>query len=255
MQLRLDGKRLDDVAIERLRSFEPPEGYWLACSYGKDSIVCLDLAKRANVKYEAHYSVTTVDPPELIYFGREYYPEVKADHPEKSMWRLLLLLRCMPTRFRRWCCEQLKEGGGRGRRVITGIRWAESTARSKRTMVDYCGRTDKWRVNPIIEWSDSDVWSYIRERQLPYCKLYDEGFKRIGCVLCPLKNQTERMKDLVRWPKIAAAWKRGCYRLWESKPTFHEYHPTPEHMWQWWLSGCPGDDNDPNQLELFSDDN
>ena len=51
------------TAIGRLKAFEPPEGYFLAFSGGKDSQAVYHLAKLAGVKFDAHYSLTTVDPP------------------------------------------------------------------------------------------------------------------------------------------------------------------------------------------------
>ena len=56
------------IAIERLRQFEPDEGYYLAFSGGKDSITIYRLAEMAGVQFDAHYRVTTVDPPELVKF-------------------------------------------------------------------------------------------------------------------------------------------------------------------------------------------
>ena len=58
------------IAIDRLRTFEPPDGYYLAFSGGKDSCVIKALADMAGVHYDAHYSLTTVDPPELVRFIR-----------------------------------------------------------------------------------------------------------------------------------------------------------------------------------------
>lgn len=58
-----------EEAIERLKMFEPPEGYWGATSFGKDSIVIMQLCKEANVKVDWHYNMTTIDPPNL--FGME----------------------------------------------------------------------------------------------------------------------------------------------------------------------------------------
>ena len=127
------------VALERLRTFEPPEGYWLAFSGGKDSQVVLDLSERAGVKFEAHQNLTTVDPPELLRFVRqEYAGRVSLDHPGTSMYKLIVQKRIPPTRRFRYCCEFLKERGGSGRMVVTGIRWAESSRRSQRRMV--CGQ-------------------------------------------------------------------------------------------------------------------
>ena len=66
-QLNFEGKNKIEVAIDRIKHFEPSEGYYLAFSGGKDSIVCKELLNMAGVKYDAHYNHTTVDPPELIY--------------------------------------------------------------------------------------------------------------------------------------------------------------------------------------------
>ncbi|HET6456314.1 MAG TPA: phosphoadenosine phosphosulfate reductase, partial [Armatimonadota bacterium] len=77
MQGLLFDKSLVDVAVERIRTFEPPEGYWLAFSGGKDSVVLKALADISGVKYEPHYSVTGIDPPELVRFIRDIHPDAK----------------------------------------------------------------------------------------------------------------------------------------------------------------------------------
>ena len=53
------------IAIERFQDFEPPEGYYLAFSGGKDSQTIYHLAQEAGVKFDAHYNLTTVDPTEI----------------------------------------------------------------------------------------------------------------------------------------------------------------------------------------------
>lgn len=79
----LFGQKRDKVqtAIDRLRAFEPQEGYFLAFSGGKDSQCIYHLAKMAGVKFDAHYQVTSVDPPELVQFIKAQYPDVHRDIP------------------------------------------------------------------------------------------------------------------------------------------------------------------------------
>lgn len=229
------------VSIERLRQFEPPEGYWLAFSGGKDSTVILDLAKKAGVKYEAHYNATNVDPPELVKYIKTCHPDVKIDLPPISMWRLIVKKRMPPTRIARYCCEVLKERGGDGRFVITGIRAAESRQRSKRKVVELCyTKTTKGKriLNPIIDWDDRDVWKYIKINNLPYCSLYDEGFRRLGCVMCPLAGRIKQLREAKRWPWIKDRYIKAfgdcvAKRIKDRMPTTWE---NGQDMYNWWVT-------------------
>lgn len=135
-QINMYGKDKVQVAIERLQNFEPKEeGYALAFSGGKDSVVVKKLADMAGVKYDAFFSLTSVDPPELIQFVKDEHPDVKLDVPKDkdgnrvTMWNLIPKRKIPPTRLVRYCCEALKEYGGAGRMTITGVRWAESSNR------------------------------------------------------------------------------------------------------------------------------
>jgi len=69
-------------AIAVIKEYEPPEGYHVAFSGGKDSIVVYDLVKKAKVKHQAYFAMTTVDPPELLKFIKKSYPEVKWVRPK-----------------------------------------------------------------------------------------------------------------------------------------------------------------------------
>lgn len=135
-QLNINGKDKVQVATERLQMFEPPEGYYLAFSGGKDSVVIKALADMAGVKYDAHYNLTSVDPPELVQFIKTF-EDVIIDIPKDkdgkqiTMWNLIPKKKMPPTRMVRYCCKELKEFGGRGRMVITGVRWAESSNRKR----------------------------------------------------------------------------------------------------------------------------
>jgi phosphoadenosine phosphosulfate reductase len=248
----LFGDTKEYQAIALLQEFEPAEGYYLAFSGGKDSTVLYDLAVRSGVKFDAHYNVTTVDPPELVYHIRKHFPDVKFEHHNGlTMWQLIVKKRFPPTRIARYCCEALKEGGGTGRVVLTGIRWAESVKRSKRRQVEACYTGKKNYVNPIINWSTDEVWQYIREHDLPYCSLYDEGFTRLGCVMCPMSGRDGMLRDAARWPKIADAYRRAIRRSLnkaiDDGLERGQWRRDSDDMYDWWLSDTRhtvGDENE-----------
>ena len=132
-QIELDGstrqQKLYDNAIELLRMAEPAEGYYLATSFGKDSIAAHRLCDEAGVRYDAHHNITGIDPPEMVCFGRKHYPDVERHRPRMTMWRLIEKRGILPLRHMRFCCEVLKEGGGLGRVCVMGIRAEESGRR------------------------------------------------------------------------------------------------------------------------------
>jgi len=247
-----------DIAIARLKEFEPnalaksPDGYYVAYSGGKDSDVILDLVRRSGVKFTAHHHLTTCDPPELVWHVKEQR-DVIIKRPELTMWQLIRKKGMPPRRNARYCCEVLKEGGGQNRIVVTGIRWGESAKRSKRKMIESCYRSKgKQFLNVIIDWSTDDVWQYIRDRNINYCKLYDEGFKRLGCVLCPMSREVER--DIKRWPKIARAWERAIKATYKDDPSGKFIFKNPEEYWQWWLDrDRSARKSDDNQMMFFED--
>lgn len=233
-QLNFAGLDKVEVAIMRLKQFEPPEGYFLAFGGGKDSVVIHDLTQKAGVRFDAHYNITGIDPPELVYFIRDHYPKMIYEKPKKRLWELIET-KGLPRRNARFCCEYLKEHSGAGRVVLTGIRWQESVRRKQRKMVETCRWVKgKSFVHPIIDWTTYEVWQYIRINHLPYCSLYDEGFKRLGCVLCPMATKQQALRDMARWPKIATAWYRATQRYFDGNKV--SKLKTVDQLWDFWLS-------------------
>jgi phosphoadenosine phosphosulfate reductase len=179
---------------------------------------------RSRVLYEPHYSVTGLDAPETMNFIRECYPQVKWVYPKQAFFKAFET-NGYPQRDKRWCCRVLKEGV-RGGIIIQGIRWQESPGkRGKRRVFEVCHQ-DKltFFLNPIIDWTDKEVWEYIHKYDLPYCSLYDEGFKRLGCILCPMGTAKQAQIQIKRFPKQAEAWHRAFLRKFD------------EATWQHWLT-------------------
>lgn len=131
-----------------------------------------------------------------------------------SMWTLIPQKLMPPTRLVRYCCDVLKENTGKNRFIATGVRWAESTNRKKnrgtmefshrdkgkriilmgdndekRQLFETCNLKGKMTVNPIVDWSDDDVWDYTHSEHLPVNPLYCEGQKRVGCIGCPMAGR------------------------------------------------------------------
>ena len=276
------GSKIDKVqtAIDRLKAFEPPEGYYLAFSGGKDSVCIKALANMAGVKYDAHYNVTTVDPPELVRFIKSQHPDVIFNRPKLNMKQLIIKKGMMPTRIIRYCCAELKEGSGEGRIVVTGVRWAESNRRrlqhgvvrvgstkekvvimnddndDSRKMIEQCYRTQKTMLNPIVDWLDNDVWEFIRTYNLPYCSLYDEGFKRLGCVGCPMAGRSERENGFKRWPQYERLYRSAVAEMLEARKAKGKKCKsgldTVDGIMDWWM-GRTGEKVPDNQV--FMQDN
>lgn len=264
----LGEKNKVEEAIGRLKAFEPPDGYFLAFSGGKDSQCIYHLAEMAGVKFDAHYSVTSVDPPELVRFMMKNYPDVIFDYhryPDgrrKTMWNIIEAHTIPPTRQARYCCSELKETGGKGRVVVTGVRWAESAKRkaihgvaeirttakklhkqaeegdsvvkktkrgdsivfmddnsTSRNMVEQCYAKKKTTVNPIIDWTEEDVWEFLNDVvKVPHCELYDEGFTRLGCIGCPLQGRKGMLRDFERWPRYKQKYIKAFDRMIANHP-------------------------------------
>jgi phosphoadenosine phosphosulfate reductase len=65
-----------------------------------------------------------------------------------------------------------------------GVRRADSSTRSKTPKFAWDKRFNLWKLNPLANWTERDVWNYIREHHLPYNPLHDRGYPSIGCTHC-----------------------------------------------------------------------
>ena len=258
----------------------------LVCySGGKDSDAILKLAEISGIDYEVSHSLTTADAPETVMHVKKTfrrledsgvhceikYPYYKGQRV--TMWSLIPQKKMPPTRVVRYCCSVLKETGGKGRAIATGVRKSESRARSKRKFannfssarpgaIDFddaaslfedpdkfaahddnflrsCRIKGKTSFQPILEWEAVDVMQFCHENGVELNPLYAEGFERVGCIGCPLASREEREREFERWPRYEKMYKRAFEKMlgertWSRMDTAWT---TPDEVFEWWMSG------------------
>lgn len=240
-------------AIERLKiADEMSRKYmdsplYVCISGGKDSSVIQQIAIESGLQVIFSHSHTTVDAPETVYFIRTEFERLRElgyrceiRMPQKSMWQLIIDKNGLPPlRTMRYCCHYFKErpvltDGGKKAFIVTGVRWAESSARKsrevyevnaskpknavripecdndrERKLFEECRLKGERIVNPIIDWTDNDVWNFLNDRRVPVNPLYALGFKRVGCIGCPMASREQRKQQFERWPKYKEAYIRA----------------------------------------------
>ena len=90
-------------------------------------------------------------------------------------------------------------------------------------------------LNPIIDWANEEVWEFIKDYNVPYCELYDKGFKRIGCIGCPMSTRAKQ--ELDAYPKIKKRYLIAFDRMLEVRREegLKTTWKTVEEVMDWWL--------------------
>lgn len=243
-----------------------PYGFNVAFSGGKDSQVVYELVKMAGVKHRLIHNFTSMDAPETIRFIREKYPECIIRRPALSFWQLVVKHRCLPTMTMRYCCKELKENTDPGAVTITGVRRQESVRRRDRGEVTILTRRrhpdfvngsfeefeqhqaievkclqglDKMVINPILDWSEDDVYRFLKDKGVELCPLYKTR-SRVGCMFCPMSSKKAIIQDVRDYPKHYQAFLKLIHRMREAriqanKKDTLEAYSDEEYFW-WWAS-------------------
>lgn len=193
-----------------------------------------------------------------------------------SMWKLIPQKLMPPTRIVRYCCSVLKETGCKNRYISTGVRWAESSSRktrgefekigdkkieaenfsevmlmndndARRRMTELCIMKHKMVVNPIIDWTDSDIWNYLLSEHIQYNQLYDLGYERVGCIGCPMAGK-KRWREFADFPQYKKMYIHAFERMLQERKRRGKKSKwkTADEVFLWWME----DDNIPGQMSI-----
>jgi len=198
-------------AIKLIQSIPQDGPIELCYSGGKDSDVILELAKMAAVPVVPIYKSTTIDPPGTLMHVKQKGVEIR--RPKETFFQLVER-KGNPSRFKRFCCEVLKEYHIYDRAIV-GIRRSESTKRAARYKEPeicriYSNKEKTRQYLPILDWTDDDVKRFIKERGIRCAPVYyDESGtfhveRRLGCIGCPLKSDNG-LSDYKKYPKFLKA--------------------------------------------------
>lgn len=229
-------KEYEQIAIERIQKFAKiakTMGFEvrLGFSGGKDSQVCYDLCTRSGIEFRAFFN-RSFENCTTLRFIREYYPEViwRHDHPFGFIRNIRVNHKgYLPTVQSAYCCADYKHN----RKYvddcsIVGVRKAESAKRRNRTAFEAKNKTTMNRnkalfneyfeehcqstgtagiiqLKPIIDWTDENVWDYIKNHNIPINPEYKKA-KRVGCIVCPKANFTSNYIALLEHPKLIDAF-------------------------------------------------
>lgn len=239
---------LDDKITQSKRFLETVlrnmDNLQLANSGGKDSLVIYTLAKEVGADIPIIHANTTIDPPGTLKYIREYMPETKIITPPESFYQIVER-KGLPTSRARFCCELLKECYSIGKNSIEGVRAAESQNRKGRDYISCDPRKSMkgaQHIYPIYDWTDDNVWCFIKSRNLEVAPVYACGETRLGCVMCPMPYITTRLRRIKMFPRYYEATRKAIAKGMANNPQWKLSRLTGgdgEKAMQWWLSGKP----------------
>lgn len=220
-------KRLVKDAINTIKGINNQKEYrdrpiYVSFSGGKDSLTTLDLTRSAVKNHiKVFFANTGIEFPETVDFARRFCRENNIELIEiranDAFWNNLPSFG-PPAKDFRWCCKICKlapinsvmeECGNNKCLTIDGKRRFESFTRSRIAPKEenpfIPGQVS---VFPIRNWRAIEVWLYIYYRKLEYNPLYDEGFERVGCWLCPAELGAEYHRFSMLHPELFERWNR-----------------------------------------------
>jgi len=190
-----EAKQPQEVLAEAIARYAPK--IVLACSFGAEDVVLVDMVHRINPATPLFYLDTdflfpetyatrdrvieryALEPAQVLQVKSLLTPERQTEQYGQALW----------TRDPDRCCELRKvEPLTRVLKGydawITGIRRDQAPTRAQAKVIEWDARFQLLKVNPLARWRWSDVWTYIKTHEVPYNELHDRNYPSIGCTYC-----------------------------------------------------------------------
>lgn len=207
---RLEGQTPQDVLAYALEHYFP--SLVLACSFGPEDVVLFDMMHQINPKSSLFYLDTDflfkethdvrqrmiakylLAPDQLIEVKPELSPEQQAEKFGDALW-LRQPDQCCKMRKVEPLTRILKDYSA----WVTGIRRDQAPTRANSKFVEWDGKFELVKFNPLAAWTNEDVWAYIKAHDVPYNVLHDQNYPSIGCTHCTSQVQPGEDPRSGRW--------------------------------------------------------
>jgi phosphoadenosine phosphosulfate reductase len=178
-----------------------------AVSFQKTSSVIIDMAHRIDPALRFIYLDTELLFPETYetrdrlaeHYGIEFERFVQDNPPDlRARWEANL------WRDSDECCasrkvETMHRALNGTECWVSGVRRVDSKTRAESVRFGWDERFDRWKLNPVVDWTDEQVWDHIRENDVPYNPLHDQGYPSIGCMPCTTRPGEGEEARAGRW--------------------------------------------------------
>jgi phosphoadenosine phosphosulfate reductase len=189
----LEQASAQEVLEHMVEQFHPR--LYVACSFQKEASVIMDML----LKIEPEARFFTLDTGVLFPETYETWRRLEERYRVKvEVYQGMSLARQASLHGDElWetdpdaCCgirkvEPLKQALGEVDGWISGLRREQARSRRSTAKLHWDPKNGLWKANPLADWSEKDVWTYLTENDVPYNELHDRGYASIGCTHCTL---------------------------------------------------------------------
>lgn len=179
---------IEDQVLTDMLSKISPEARIFTLDTGRQFQETYDVMQRSMEKYNLRYEVcvpAAADVATLVGIGgpNAMYQSLQEREACCAVRKMKPLARKLES-VDAWLC---------------GLRRDQALTRRAAEVIEWDGRHGKYKIAPLIEWSEAEVWQYIKDHGVPYNALYDRGFRSIGCAPCTRATGPDEDVRAGRW--------------------------------------------------------